>query len=279
LSRTLEVRAETLKLARLLGRDPASLAYLDVVDPSDIRQLREQVTDRLFNAHGGTLGRLVAASKLLPVGLVATIGERAFGPVLSARVAGMLDPDRAVEMAAKLPVGFLADIAVDIDPRRAHDVIAQIPPRQVAEITAELSRREEYVTMGRFVGYMPDQSIEAALRVLDDPSLLQVAFVLESKDGLEQLVSLLGPERVDGIIDVAASAGLWPEALDLLNNLNSEQQAEFARRTGAREPEVFDSLLAAVAELKLWDALQPLEAHLPPEAKARVAETRARVGG
>jgi hypothetical protein len=169
----LEIRAEILKLARLLGRDPHSLSYLEQVPAADIRALREQVTDMLFTAHGHTLSRLAAASKLLPVGLAATIGERAFGPVLCARVAGMLEPSRAVEIAARLPTPFLADVAIDIDPRRASDVIGRIPPAQVAAVTRELVRREEHVTMGRFVGHLADEAIAAALTAMDERALLQ----------------------------------------------------------------------------------------------------------
>ncbi len=132
--------------------------------------------------------------------------------------------------------------------------------------------------MGRLVGLMPPESISAALEVLDDRSLLQTAFVLESKDGLRELVSLLPPERIDGIIDAAASGGLWPEALDLVANLDSEQRAEFAHHTGGRGPEALDSLLSSVDELGLWKELRPLESELPPAARARVRAARAAAG-
>src|SRR5262249_37453568 len=158
-----------------------------------------------FSAHGPALGRLAAASKLLPVGLVASMGERTFGPILSARITGMLEPSRAVDVAAKLPVEFLADVAIELDPRRAIDVIAQIPPDRVAEITRELIRREESVTMGRFVGHLGPGAIAAAVGEMDDPSLLRVAFVLESKEGLEPLVETLPPDRLDGILDAASA--------------------------------------------------------------------------
>src|SRR5436305_12222238 len=175
MNEALATRAEIVKLARLLGREAESLDYLESVPADEIRALRDHTTEVLFRANGSTLTRLAAASKLLPVGLVATLGERAFGPMLSARIAALLDPSRAVEMAAKLPISFLADIAIDIDPRRAKDVISRIPPRQIAEITRELARREEYVTMGRFVGQMPRASIVAALAELDGVALLHVA--------------------------------------------------------------------------------------------------------
>ncbi len=116
----LAARAELLKLARLLNRDPDQLSYLEVVAADDLKAFREQLTEVLFASSSKTLIRLAVASKLLPTGVVATIAQRAFGPLLAARVAGLLDPGRAVDVAAKLPPDFLADVAIELDP----------PPRQ-----------------------------------------------------------------------------------------------------------------------------------------------------
>ena len=174
---------EVIKLARLLGRSPDQLAYLEGIAPDELRVLREQITERLFTAHEGTLRRLAAASKLLPAGLVASLGQGSFGATLSARIAGYLDPDRAVEIASKMPTEFLADVAIELDPRRASTVIAGIPPRRISEITAELARREEYVTMGRFVGHLGDASLGAALDALDDDAFSKTMFVIEEPVG------------------------------------------------------------------------------------------------
>jgi len=270
-SEALEARAEILKLARVLGREAGDLEYLERVPAADIRALRDQVTDVLFTAHGQALGRLAAASKLLPVGLVATIGERAFGPVLSARMTGLLEPSRAVEMASKLPVAFLADVAVDLDPRRASDVISQIPAHQIAEITRELIRREEHVTMGRFVGHLRPEAISAAVGEMDDGSLLRVAFVLESKESLEGLVGLLPPERLDGIIAVAASADMWPEVLDLLSHLSEQSRRRFATMPSIQAEGVLEGIVKVAVEQALWTELLPLALLLPAEAQTRIA--------
>lgn len=178
-----EARAEILKLARLVDRDPDQLSYLVAMPPRDLRVLREQITEKLFTAQERTLRGLVAASKLLPVGLVANLGQSTFGPMLSARVAGLLDPDRAVDIAAKMPSDFLAEIAIELDPRRASAVIAGIPPGRISEITGELARREEYVTMGRFVGHLSDDALRAALDALDDEALSKTMFVTEEPVG------------------------------------------------------------------------------------------------
>lgn len=175
--------AEILKLARLLGREREQLGYLDAVSAGDLRTLREQITETLFTAHETSLRRMAAASRLLPTGLVASLGQSTFGAMLSARIAGLLDVDRAVEIGAKMPTEFLADVAIELDPRRASDVIAGIPPQQIFEITAELARREEYVTMGRFVGHLSDDALRAALDALDDEALSKTMFVTEEPVG------------------------------------------------------------------------------------------------
>jgi hypothetical protein len=240
--KSLAARAEILKLARLLDREPERLAYLDPVPAAELSELREQITEVLFASSSKTLTRLAAASRLLPVGVVATIAQHAFGPLLAARVTGLIEPNRAVEIAARLPPAFLADIAIELDPRRASKVIAAIPAAQIRAVTRELAEREEYVTMGRFVGHLPDASVYAALDEVDDRALLRIAFVLERKERLDELIELLGRERYDGLVAAAASADLWPEVLDLLSHLGPVRQRELIELTRQRDPATYDGL-------------------------------------
>jgi hypothetical protein len=276
MSEALRSRAEVLILARLLRRDPAELEYLREVPADDVARLREQVTEVLFGAHGQALGRLAAASKLLPVGVVATIGERAFGPVLSARVAGLLEPSRAVEMAARMPVSFLADVAVELDPRRASEVIARIPPAQIAAITRELIARGEHVTMGRFVSCLRPAAIASAIAVMDDSALLGVAFLLESPDGLNELVELLPPERMAGILDVVRREDLWPEALELVGNMDEPGRRRFAELDAIQADGVLETIVAVARERQLWPHVLPLVPCLPEPAMTRLGSI---VGG
>lgn len=271
MSEALEVRAEILKLARLLQRDPASFGYLDQVPAEDIRAFRELATDRLFSAHGTTASRLATATKLLPPSLTASIAERAFGPLLSARIAGALDPDRAVDVAAKLSPSFLADVAIELDPRRASDVIAQIPARQVSEVTAELLRRDEYVTMGRFVGHIAPDALDAALAVMSAHELLHVAFVLEQKDALDGIIERLGTERLKGVLEAAADEDLWPEALSLFAGLSDVRAAAVADAAAAEDDRILDSLIESAHRHQIWEAVLPLTRVMSPAALQRFA--------
>jgi hypothetical protein len=273
----LGARAEILKLARLLHREPDALEYLEQVPAEDLRRLRELVTELLFTANGQALSRLAAASKLLPIRVVATIGERAFGPVLAARISGLLDPARAAEMANTMPIEFLADTAAELDPRRASDVIARIPPERIALVTRELIQREEYVTMGRFVGHLPDAAVRAAFGELDDQALLRVAFVLESKESLDHLVSLLPESRRESIVREAARERMWLEVLDLLIHLGETNRQEFMQLGALNHDGVVEAIFTAAVENDLWPELLPLVPELPAEAQERLAQAAAKL--
>lgn len=288
----LQARAEILKLARLLGRDPAQFTYLESIALADLRALREQTIEVLWDADGASMGRLAAASRLLPAALTATIAQRAFGPLLAARMAGRLEPERAVDIAAKLPTEFLADLATELDPRRSAAVLALIPSWQVAAVTRALVARGEHVTMGAFVGHLSDDAIRAALAEMDDATLLRVGFVLEDKTGLPHLLGLLDQGRLDALITTAAEHDLWIEALDLLNHLDADQRTTIVASAIALDEAALEGIIAAVIDYELWDevliiaegdsALQAkLAARLPalPKAQRRTLAQRAAQDG
>jgi hypothetical protein len=231
MSEQVEVRAELLRLGRLLGHEAEQLDYLAGVPAAELKALRNQITDVLF-AENQLLNRIAAATKIVPAGLAASLSERVFGAVLSARLAGLVDTDKAVELAGRLPIPFLADIAVELDPRRAGPVLARIPAAQVAAVAKELLRRGEYVTMGTIVGHIPDESVAAALAFADALSLLQVALVLENKDDLSRLFALIGDERVTQTYAAAEQAGLIAEGLGLLPYLTEAQRTTVLQAVG-----------------------------------------------
>jgi hypothetical protein len=276
-STTLETRAEIIKLARLLGTPADQLGYLERAAPEDLRALRELATDKLFEGDRDRLHKLALASRVLPATLGATIARWALGALLSARVTGLLSPSKAVDIAAHLPASFLADIAVELDPRRAREVIERIPAWQVGEVAAELARRNEHVAMGRFVGYLGDEALSASMEQIDDAGLLRIAFVMEGKDRLDHVVSLLPEGRLAGVMHAADRGGLWPEALDLLDHLSDELQGDLAEIAAAQG--LLESLTETAYAEDLWDVVLPViplmnEATRLTLARLRIVEDR-----
>jgi hypothetical protein len=243
------IQAEVLKLARLLRCPPERLSYLENVPSPEVRDLREQVMDMLFSAHDQTLEKLAAASKLLPVSLTALITERAFGPILAARMAGPMEPGRAVAIAERLSPQFLAETACEIDPRRASEVIASISPQQIAQIARILVDRRDYVTMGQAVGQLSPEALSSALSELSDEELLRTAFVAEDKERLPELAELLGRERLVGMIDVAERTGLEEEATDLLGHLDEAQRGDLLEAIRERDEESHRQVLDRLARI------------------------------
>ena len=224
----MSAQAEIMKLARLLRTEPAELDYLAKADARDLRKLRELATDRLYDADRERLERTAAASKLLPNALVATIGHKVFGALLCARLSGLLETDKAIDVAKRLPPDFLADIAVEMDPRRASEVISGIPIEKIVAAAAVLATRGETVAMGRFVGHLKPPALAACVATLDAETILRTGFVLEERARLDQIVALMPEDRLRELVLAAVEHGIEDEARDLFTALGKRQAARLA---------------------------------------------------
>ena len=217
---------EILKLARALAVEPERLAYLAEVDTRDVRRLREQVTTTLFDANLVVLERMALASKLLPAPVVAKIAEKVFGPLLCARIAGLVDVSRGVDVAKRLSPAFLASVAAELDPRRATAIITRIPVPTVVAVAEELNRREDWITLGRFVDHLPDETVGRCVRLLDDAGLLRTAYLLDDPSRIDHVLGMLGEQRLPRLVRIAAEdETLWPPAIALLSQLSEEHRA------------------------------------------------------
>lgn len=257
----LVARAEVLKLARLLGLPPRRLDYLEVAAAADLAAVRVQVTDALFDNEAHRLRRIADAGRVVPIGVMATIGEKAFGPLLCARLTGLLDPDRAAQVGARLPSAFLAEVAAELDPRRARAVITRMPAETIATVAGLMAAAGEDVAMGRFVGFLEDDVLAACIAAIDDASLLRTGFVLEGKERLDTMIALVPDERLARVPDTIVAENLWVEALDLLAHLGDEQLQRLVRLTDGRDSAPFSGLAQAAAEHGVEDVLERARAH------------------
>lgn len=254
-------KAEILKLARVLGVSEADLVYLRKLDPESLRSFREQASARLFDADEARLRRVAAASKLLPVPLIALIAEHVFGALLCARVAGLMAPERGAEVAQRLRTGFLADVTLEIDPRHVRELIARIPVARIVEVAMELATRGEFVTLARFVDYVSLEAIAAVMkRLTDNRALLQIAFFVEDTTRLDELVGLLPESRLRELIYLAAdeTQDLWPEALGLMNSVSPALRKFLGDLAATMDESILTSMARSAQAQGLWSAVLPI---------------------
>lgn len=237
MSRTSESRAETAKLARLLrASDPQALAFLLPIPAPELRDYREAVTDLLYDDERELLQRTADAARLLPARTLAAIGERALGPLFCARLTGLLDPRRAVEISAHFTVDFLAQLAAELDPRRAAEVVSAIATDTVVAVSATMAANGEHVAMGRFVAYLDDAALSRCLEALSDEDLLRVTFVMEGEERLSSVFEMIGAERAERMLAAAHVSGLVEEAEHVAELLDAVSAPARATPRGRKRP-------------------------------------------
>jgi hypothetical protein len=207
---------ERVKLARTLGVDIDELAYVDALDVAQLRALRDAISARLFDDAKPALSRVAAGSKLLPTGLVARVGEKVFGAMLCARIAGLLAPPHALAIALHMPDAFLAQVSAMIDPRTAGEVVAAIPAPRIVAVARVLVGARDFVTMARFVDYLSPATIKDVIDSIPaELDLLHIAAYVESRDKLAELVGQLEEPRVHAMLRALRDA----DATDMRNAL------------------------------------------------------------
>ncbi|HLY34190.1 MAG TPA: hypothetical protein VKQ07_06620, partial [Jatrophihabitantaceae bacterium] len=228
-----ETTAALQKLAHTLGVAPDALATMSAMPADDVRLLRAQIAEALFQADRPRFARIAALSQAIPVALAAKITQHAFPPLLAARTAELVDPQRASELVSRLPDDYLADVAAAMDASRAPEVIARIPAERVARVAAELARRHEWVVIGGFVAQVSQPALAASIAEFDGEQLLRIAFVLDEKSRMDEIGELLTEAQLDGLLTAAVEHDLTLELGDMVEHLDAPHRARLADRTAA----------------------------------------------
>jgi hypothetical protein len=239
--------SEIHKLAHTLGVAPDRLDALRTLPAGDLRTLRGQIAEALFQADRARFAKVAALSKAVPVAVAAKLTEHAFPPLLAARTAELVDPQRAGELVARLSDNYLADVSAAMDPARAREVIAAIPAERIARVAAELARREEWVVIGGFIDQVSADALAATVRVFDGAQLLRIGFVLDEKSRLEDIAGLVTEVQIDAMLEAARSQELWAELDDLLSQLSPPRIGRMAQRYNAAPAQLRSAMAKAAA--------------------------------
>ncbi len=270
----LALKAERLKMARLLGCPQEAVAGLEGLDVAALRRLRGACTSMLFDGDRGSLQRVVAVARLLPAGLNAMIAEKAMGPVLGSRVAGMLPPKDAVEIARRVPLQFNVEVTLLLDPRSAAPMLRVMPLDLVVAVTREMAKRREYIVMARFVDALTDEQIRACMGAMDDEAMLQSGFFVESPRRLEEVVELMSDQRMRDVVGQAArpELDLGGPVMSLMSGVGARVQRRLIEAAMLHpDAHVGEYLVATARTHDLMPMLQAHAAQLSEPAAQRLA--------
>lgn len=139
------------RIARLLGVESTDLEYLREVPEAELRVLHDQVARAVFAGGEQRMAKVAGLSRSIPAPLAGRLAERFLPPLVAARVAELLEPERARDLVGRVSVPYLADLAVALDPVRARPVVRAIPPERIGQVAGELFARGEHALMAEFV--------------------------------------------------------------------------------------------------------------------------------
>lgn len=269
----LATRAELDKLGRTLDLDPAALGFLADVPAEQLRGLRVAVYELLFADDRVLFARLAWLACRLPAGMGAALGQRVLGPMLTARVAAEMPARRAAEIGVRMPIPFWADVCVHLDPRRTRDLIRQLPPQLVVDVARELVERRDFMTMSRFVDFLPDTTAQAVVEAIEDEgALLRVAFYMGSKNRIDHLFRMLPRERLQALLLQVEdeSRDLLPSFLSLLIHVSYGLKRELGDLAAAQGHAVLAGYVRATQEQGMWADLLPVVAAMSQDARRTV---------
>lgn len=275
---SLTLQAEHLKLARLLGCSESVVAGLAGLDVAALRQLRGACTSMLFDGDRASLQRVAGAARILPGALNAVLAEKAMGAVLASRVAGLLPPKDAVEIAKRTTLDFNVEVTLLLDPRSAAPMLRLMPMDLVVAVTREMLERREYIVMARFVDTLSDEQIRACMAVLDDESMLRIGFFVESPQRLEEIVGLMSDERLQKVVAIAGrpELALGGPVMVLLSGVGPKLRIRLVQAAVTHADEsVGAQLVAAAREHGLSTLLEAVAESLPAAAAQRLAKLMA----
>ncbi|WP_405163419.1 hypothetical protein OG203_45410 [Nocardia sp. NBC_01499] len=239
--------AQVIKLARTLGVPVDQLAYLADVPADDLRDFRFQIADLLFESQSGGLRKTAAAAKVIPAQIIAKLVARNRNALLAARMAGVLEPSHAVDVAKRLPVDFLAEVAPLLDARRSGYIIAGIPTDTVAAVGKLLAEQEDWITLGDLMAAISDEAVAAAQAAVDGTALIRAAYLVDDAEHLERMVALVPEAKLVEMLSAAADHELWNEYRSTLDGLSDSALATVRAAVDQLPPEHRDRALAEIA--------------------------------
>jgi hypothetical protein len=260
-------RAQLAMLADALGVETERVAHLARLGAAGVRELRERISNVLFDEHAATFARVSKLAPLAPNALVAKVSEAAIPPLVAGRAAGALGVDhqgRIADLLSRLSPRYMADCAPHLDPRTLAVLAPIVPGDVLVPAAKELLRRCDYVTAARFVEFATPDLIRAFEESIDDDlGLLHTAALTYSTEQLADIIGAIPEARLDRIMLASLTT---PESivagLSVLARLGPDLRAQLSEMLARHvEPGTRDAVLNAIESHGMTDDLHAVAEH------------------
>jgi hypothetical protein len=267
-------RAELVKLARALGTTPDGVGFASSLGAGEIRLLRERIVATLYDEHREVFRRIAAISRTLPTSVNVRITLRAFSPLLAARIAGEMPPDRAAALVNRMPVEYLAEGCVHLDPRRAEPLISRIEQDRALAVVQELVRRDDFITLGRLLDASSEGLLAHLADAISDDALLRIGGFAESGEQLTRAIGVLSEDRLRGLVrrGMTGPPELRAAGLAVMGRLTDGRlRSRLAEYAAAEDEEVLVGLLLTALDSGAVGELLTAVAAMTEPTRRRVA--------
>lgn len=272
-------QAELMKLAAAMEVPIEQIKFLAEVPPQALRHFRMAMIDRVFDQQQSLFRWFAAWVRWIPIWLSVLIVRFWLGLVIATRIAGALPAWRAAAIAQHVPTEFMADIAKGLDPRMTRELVRLLSSTQVEAIASVLLKRRDFMTMGRFVGLLPDKVIrDVAASIEDEGDLLEIIFHVDSRARIDHIIHLLPFERIQRAMMIVSDPSrrlLWPKLLSLVVNVSDTMKRQLGDLAASQGDDVLEGLIRAAEEDGLWEDILPVVACLSPEVQRQVVNHHA----
>ncbi len=268
-------QAELMKLADTLAVPVEQIKFLANMPPEALRHFRTALTDRIFDQQHALFRWFAAWVRWVPMWISVLMVRFWLGLQIATRIAGSLPAWRAASIARHLPVDFMADIAKGLDPRMTRELVKLLSGKQIESIARVLLERRDFMTIGRFVGLLPDEVVrDVAASIPDEGDLLEIIFHVDSRERINHLIHVLPFDRIQRtmlIVSDPDKRDLWPKLLALLVNVSDSMKRELGDLAASQGEEVVEGLIRAAEEDGLWEDILPVVACLSRDVQRLVA--------
>lgn len=213
-------RAETHRLATLLHVEADAISFCDDLEAKEIRSIRTSLRSAAIESAHDKLHRIAAASKVIPMGVAATVAEKSLSPRLCAKMSAVLDPAHAAKMVDKVSPDFVRRIGQFADPDETAPLLRHVEPETVVRVSAAMAEAGAWETIGCLLHIVDDATVAASLGIAEEPSdALTALLMLEEPEQIGRVLAACPKFSPDDLRSAAEEMGLTAEADELLSHL------------------------------------------------------------